>query len=54
MLVLEVCGDVDTMDHFLNYLFVDRLFLLLLSLSRGFLLVDLNAVRKQTSRILLS
>lgn len=46
MLVLEVCGDVDTMDHFLHYLFVDRLFLLLLSLSCGFLLVYLNAVRK--------
>ena len=55
MLVFEVRGNVNAMDHFLDDSFVDRFLCFALArLARGFLLVDFDAISKQTPSVLLS
>ena len=55
MLILEIRGNVNAMDHFLNNSFVDRLLRFALArLASSFLLVDFDAVCEQTPRVLFS
>ena len=54
MAVLEIGGDIDTVDHFLDDLFIYRLLSVdaLLAFTSGFVLIDLDAICKKTPLIL--
>lgn len=54
MAVLKIGCNVDTVDHFLDDLFIYRLLSasVLLAFTSGFVLVDLNAIGEETPLVL--